>query len=233
MGAFNETIDPWVFVFFHGSDEYLDTNKKLMEWLKDLQNEKDLLEFRYIDGDGKYQINSLRTAYINLIDDGELLKETFDVKKSPRFVFIKDNIQYPYVTKNNNLSYGDLVDLVKFNYNKAKHPKIELRPLVDQNLLVFEYASTTVGDWFIENEGPKYVNMLKDEYNMDLSQFNENLGKKQWVKSQGRTLIYMIAALVAVLYILMLLFILTCCMCCCRSGKKAENQTEGIKVKIS
>eukprot|EP00351_Strombidinopsis_sp_SopsisLIS2011_P000633 CAMPEP_0116880454 /NCGR_PEP_ID=MMETSP0463-20121206/12382_1 /TAXON_ID=181622 /ORGANISM="Strombidinopsis sp, Strain SopsisLIS2011" /LENGTH=104 /DNA_ID=CAMNT_0004531047 /DNA_START=420 /DNA_END=734 /DNA_ORIENTATION=+ len=104
-----------------------------------------------------------------MVNNGEQLKETFDVKRSPRFVFIKHNIQYPYTSKNNNLSYNDVVDLIKLKHKKPKAARHELRPLVEENMLIYEYSCTTIGNWFIDNDGPKYVNILKDDYQIDLA----------------------------------------------------------------
>lgn len=120
------------------------------------------------DSTGSSEIESLRIAYIDMVQEGEQMKETFDVKRSPRFVYIKDNTQYPYTSKSN-LSYNEIVDLIKIKHKKTKAAHHELRPLVEKNMLFYEYACSTIGEQFIENDGPKYVNMLRDDYQIDLT----------------------------------------------------------------
>eukprot|EP00352_Strombidinopsis_acuminata_P004620 CAMPEP_0176370668 /NCGR_PEP_ID=MMETSP0126-20121128/24157_1 /TAXON_ID=141414 ORGANISM="Strombidinopsis acuminatum, Strain SPMC142" /NCGR_SAMPLE_ID=MMETSP0126 /ASSEMBLY_ACC=CAM_ASM_000229 /LENGTH=125 /DNA_ID=CAMNT_0017729813 /DNA_START=347 /DNA_END=724 /DNA_ORIENTATION=- len=125
-----------------------------------MQADSDLFAFKGQDENDMSEIRSIRVAYIDLIDNGELLKETFDVKKSPRFVLIKNNTQFPYVSKDNHLRYNELSDLVKYKHKKPKQPQLAIRPLVDENFLPAEYAYTTVGEWFMENDGPKHMKML-------------------------------------------------------------------------
>ena len=67
--AFNEENNPWVFLFYHGEEKYLQSNIGVLEWLKDLRTDKDIMSFK--DSSGSSEIESLRIAYIDMVDNGE------------------------------------------------------------------------------------------------------------------------------------------------------------------
>ncbi len=60
--------------------------------------------------------NKIKVAFVDVSDEGELLKETFDIESTPSLVFVKEGLVYYLEGSSWNLT--DVVEFVKTKKNK-------------------------------------------------------------------------------------------------------------------
>ena len=106
--------------FRAGSQVFLETLTQAMEGLVDL---------------------GVRVAWVDVIDEGELIKETLDIDKTPSMVYVHQGNVYtiPYPTQR----FWNSEDLKGFVDGFSELKFMRLRPRVQKGMELFEeYAST-------------------------------------------------------------------------------------------
>lgn len=171
--------------------------------------------------------SSVNIVFSDVLNEGELLKETFDIDTVPSIRLIKgEKVYHLKWNKSGGLwSKTDLVNFINSGWESA--PVEKLRSRVTEGIMLYaEYIVNTMTDRSFTSAMENYLTLRKlinewTGYKHDLKQYNQNFGKKNsFKKSQMWTLLLHVVlplVLIGTMVILMVLYCLLKCLsklCC-------------------
>jgi len=128
----------------------------------------------------------VRVGWVDILDDGELIKETFDIDRTPSGVYIHQGNVYtiPWPTTR----FWTTDDLKGFVDSFSELKFMTLRPRVQRGLELYEeYAATYLSQHYFEDiftsflQGRKFFRDVLD-YDYDFKSLNKDFGKRNIAK---------------------------------------------------
>lgn len=203
----------WLVIFTKGisSENPYDTmasiNEKLAESLTVVAGSKDA------------KAGKLRIGYVDIHEDGELLKETFDLDAIPSVRLVKDDKVYHLKWVNGLWSTQDIEAFIK-DHEESSLYDFKRSRVTDGIFLSLEYVINTLAEQQFTSTMENYLWAKKlifenTGYKHDLKHVNPNMGKKKaFKKSQMRTLLIHVV-LPAVLLGTSASILALLCLCSC------------------
>jgi hypothetical protein len=128
------------FVFDRHSDKYEVTNEYLY----------------YLMGDvAKLTLGETIVAFVDVMDEGESLKETFDIETTPSIVWVKDQL-VTHLPKKQHYQPQDFTDFIQSN-NNVKELQNYLRKRVIGLNLYKEYAAKYLAENHFDDFMPQFL----------------------------------------------------------------------------
>lgn len=221
------------------TDDLYDAEIEKKQWLVffvfDRHNEKYEATLKYIYTLLKtLDVSPVQVAFVDVLEDGELLKETFDIERQPACVFVKDQMVY-YLPSGpqNTLTWtaADVSDFIDVNHKREKQNYLRTR--VRKGLpLLFEYVSEYVAQNYFEDVMPQFLHAKRltetvTGFKLDMKEYNKEWGKKsRSKKSQIRTLLWVLfwpAVIGLMLGTVLLTTLMLCCYWRCCPAKKQKH----------
>ena len=176
----------------------------------------------------------IKIAYVDTLNEGELIKETFDIDMTPSIRLISQDKVYSLKWNNKNIwSATDIAMFVK-NFETTQYLwDFKRTRITDGVILSLEYVINTLckGDNFnyiMKNylSGRKLIEEWTG-YKHDLSELNPNIGKKNsYKKSQLRTLLIFVIGPLVVVGTFVITLLMICIISCLQNilcGEKKRN----------
>lgn len=137
----------------------------------------------------KLNIPGVQLAFVDCAEhDGELIKETFDIEKTPSAIFVKNGMYYQLAWNSENIwEPSDFLDFIEGQHLKSSI-KNRLRSRVRPGISLYkEYIAQYLAEHYFDDIIPQTIlakNLFKNYtgYEIDLKSLNKDFGKKNKAK---------------------------------------------------
>lgn len=226
--------EPWLIIFVQGLDtlnpyaKFVAANDKVFDRLIEMRKHGE-------------EAANIKIAYVDTLNEGELIKETFDIDMTPSIRLISNDKVYSLKWVSNVWSATDMAMFVK-NFETEKYLwDFKRTRITDGIVLSLEYVMNTLSNGENFNTimknylwGRKFIEEWTG-YKHDLSELNPNIGKKNsYKKSQIRTLLTFVIGPLVVAGTFVITLLMVCIITCLQKifcGEKKTIVTEQERAK--